>query len=54
VEQTEYIPGQMANDGEVSLSMKDATQLRGQIFLQRADLNLLSTAGLYNSNSVDP
>lgn len=43
VERTEYIPGQMANDGELSLSMKDATKLRGQIFLQRADLNLLST-----------
>jgi len=43
VEETEYIPGEMANDGEVSLSMKDATRLRGQIFLQRADLNLLST-----------
>ena len=43
VEQTEHLPGQMANDGELSLSIKDATKLRGQIFLQRADLNLLST-----------
>jgi uncharacterized Rmd1/YagE family protein len=42
-EETEEIPREMARSGEVGLTMREATRLRGQIFMQRADLNLAST-----------
>ena len=39
---TESIPRQMAETGETSLSAREATMLRGRVFLQRADLNVAS------------
>ena len=42
-DETEEIPREMARSGEVGLTMREATRLRGQIFMQRADLNLAST-----------
>ena len=39
---TESIPRQMAATGETSLSAREATMLRGRVFLQRADLNVAS------------
>lgn len=39
---TEYIPKAMAKTGDVDLTQKEASKLRGRVFLQRADLNVAS------------
>jgi uncharacterized Rmd1/YagE family protein len=39
---TESIPKQMARDGETGLTTREATKLRGEVFLRRAELNVAS------------
>ena len=42
-EATQHIPTALAATGVVKLSLKDASRLTGQLFLQKSAVNLLST-----------
>lgn len=42
-ETTAHIPSALAATGEVKLSLKEASRLTGQLFLQKSAVNLLST-----------